>query len=76
MRPLYCACVEVMQRDGSMKPSYRYMHIPENEGQPYAERMFAASHQSEIMSGRMRVISVALAIGYHALDDNGDQAVA
>jgi len=76
MKPLYCAACEFIRPDGSIKPKMFYMHIPDNEGVLYAERMFRRSHQKSLMSGRMRIVAVSVALGFHALDDNGDRAVA
>jgi acyl CoA:acetate/3-ketoacid CoA transferase alpha subunit len=76
MKPLYCAATEFVQPDGSIKPKMFYMHIPDNEGCLYAERMFRRSHQKSLMAGRMRIVAVSRVVGFHALDDNGDKAVA
>jgi hypothetical protein len=76
MKPLYCAACEFIKPDGSVKPKMFYMHIPDNEGTLYAERMFRRSHQKSLMAGRMRIVGVSIVVGFHALDDNGDLAVA
>jgi len=72
---LYAAAIELYTPNG-MRPDFRYFHIPENEDLRYAEASFRRAHSNEICSGRMRVVSIARAIGFHALDDNGDLAVA
>lgn len=76
MKPLYCAACEFINRDGTIRPKMFYAHIPENEGSLYAERMFRRSHQRSLMNGRMRIVAVSQVVGFHALDDNGDKAVA
>ena len=76
MKPLYAAACEYFKKDGTCIPKLHYMHIPDNEGADYAERMFRRSHQRELIAGRMRIVGVSLVVGYLALDDNGDRCVA
>jgi hypothetical protein len=75
MRQLYAAAVELRAPDGTMHPQMRYMHAKEDGHQDerrYVELCFLHQHSREIVSGQMRVIGIAPAIGFHVHDDHGE----
>ena len=76
--PLYCVAFAFRYRNvftGQLveKCDFEYLHA-EHAG--HARAQFLNEHVQKMRFGKLEIISAAPAIGWHALDDNGDTAVA
>lgn len=76
--PLYCVAWSYRYRNvftGKVKEDlgFEYLHA---EHDRYARAEFYKANAQKAECGKLEIISVAPAIGWHALDDNGDEAIA